>query len=165
MVSAFKKTDNGTVSLRIESDFNFPMLVPISIRSVEEAAFINGTMMSSSVNRRVNGKEKLNQKLVSRGNSYEWARNDSHEIPTFPIRFSVVSLYFEEPKNQLTIFSDALGTTVPIKQIRKGTYRLDLPNGNFNYYNYVNGICTMIEIHHSFFEIQFVLKSDKTPTE
>ncbi|RYF90713.1 MAG: hypothetical protein EOO00_08745 [Chitinophagaceae bacterium] len=135
------------------------MLVPISIKSVEEAAFFNGTMTSSSINRKVNGKEKVNQKLLSTGNSYQWRGNTKRDIPQFPIRFSVVSLYFEEPKDQLTIFSDALGRKVPIKEIRKGMYRLDLPDGNFNYYNYVNGICTMIEIHHSFFEIQFVLRS------
>lgn len=157
-IFVIKKVDSGTTSMRIESDFNFPLLISVYIKSVEEAAFINGVMTFSSIDRKVNGKEKINQKLHSTGESYKWSGRENRESPPFPIRFSVVSLYFEEPKEHHTVFSDALGKKVPIREVKKGTYRLDLPNGNFNYYNYVNGICTMIEIHHSLFEIQFVLK-------
>ena len=157
-VYVIKKNYTDTTSMRIESDFNFPLLIPVSIKSVEEASFFNGIMTFSSLARKVNGKEKVNEKLLSTGESYHWSGREKRDSPSFPIRCSVVSLYFQEPKDQLAVFSDALGRNVPIKEIKKGTYRLDLPNGNFNYYNYVNGICTLIEIHHSFFEIQFVLR-------
>lgn len=157
-VEVIYKNYGGTSNMRIESDFNIPMLIQVSIRSVEEASFHNGILTSSSVDRRVNGREKMKQKLLASGESYRWHGRDERDTPSFPIRWSVLSLYFREPINQRTVFSDALGKTVSIREIKKGTYRLDLPNGNFNYYSYVKGVCTIIEIHHSLFKLQFVLK-------
>jgi hypothetical protein len=158
-IAVNKKVDGGVTRMRIESNFKLQLLIPVTVKSVEEAEFFNEIMTFSSVDRRVNGREKLNQKLVATGESYHWSGAETRKSPSFPIRYSVVSLYYQEPKGQQAVFSDTYGRKMPIYQVKKGIYRLDLPNGNFNYYNYVDGVCTLIEIHHSFFQIQFVLRT------
>jgi hypothetical protein len=153
-----KTTDQGVTRMRIESDFILQPFFSIAIKSVEEATFSNGIMTFSSIDRKVNGKQKVKQQLLANGQAYQWSGRDMRDAPQFPIRYSVVSLYFDEPIDQQTVFSAAQGRKVPISQVKKGVYRLNLPNGNFNYYSYVDGVCTLIEIHHSLFQIQFVLR-------
>jgi len=33
-----------------------------------------------------------------------------------------------------------------------------LPDGNYNYYSFQNGICNKVEVHHTFYTIQITLK-------
>jgi len=63
-----KKTEGGITTIRIESDFNFRIVVPVSIKAVEEASFTKGILTYSYVDRKVNGKQKVSQTLVARDN-------------------------------------------------------------------------------------------------
>jgi hypothetical protein len=158
MMWVIKKTEGLITTIRIESDFNFRFLVPVSIKAVEEASFTKGVLTYSFVDRKVNGKQKVNQTLVASGQSYQWTGKRNKEAPGYPITHSIMSLYIQEPTGQLSVFSDALGENIPLTKIGSGKYRLDLPNGNINYYNYTDGVCTLVEIHHSFLQIQLQLK-------
>jgi hypothetical protein len=157
-VWVIKKTEGGITSIRIESDFNFRMLVPVSVKAVEEASFTQGILTYSSVDRKVNGKQKVSQKLVAKGQTYEWTGKRNKEKPSYPITHSILSLYIQEPTGQASVFSDTHGENIPLTKIATGKYRLDLPNGNVNYYSYTDGVCTLVEIHHSFVQIQLLLK-------
>lgn len=156
-VSVKKSVGGGVTKVRLVSNFNFRMLLPVTIKTVEEASFYNGILTYSSVNRKINGKQKIKQKLVVKGQTYEWSDEAGKNLPAYPIKQSVLSLYFQEPKDQLQVFSDAHRANIPVREVEKGKYRLDFPNGNTNYYNYADGVCTLVEVNHSMFSIQFIL--------
>ena len=157
MMSVIKHIEGNVTNVRLESHFAFRMLIPMSVKAVEEASFTDGIMTFASIDRKVNGKQKARQKLMANGKVYNWTLGGNKTLPVYPIRLSVLSLYFEEPHNDRSVFSHALGDIIPLTKVKNGQYRLDFPNGNITYYNYAAGICTQVDVHHSMFHIQFLL--------
>ena len=43
-------------------------------------------------------------------------------------------------------------------KVEENKYRLSLPDGNYNYYIYKNGLCTRVDIERTFFTVQFLLR-------
>jgi hypothetical protein len=139
-VMASRRLQGNEVNISLQSDMRFRIVFPISIKSKEEVLFENDVLTRSTIWRQVNGKDRLNRVSNHSGNS-----------------FSVLSLYFTEPVNESSAFSHAFGKKLVIKKISNGRYRIDLPDGNFNIYNYEDGICKSVEVTHSFLHFRFVL--------
>jgi hypothetical protein len=66
-------------------------------------------------------------------------------------------LYFFEPVNIKQVYSDFSHSLLAIKKNKDGMYQLTLPDGNLNYYRYVNGVCTYVKMVRSLFTIEFKL--------
>lgn len=165
VVRTFRDGDSSVVNFRIESEVTINLLLSFTMKSKEEAIFKDGILAFSSIYRKINGREKINQQLHSAGQSYTLTgTSTSNEFtPTFPVRSSIISLYYDEPRNINTVYSDSFRKDVAVTSVGGGKYRIDLPDGNHNFYTYKNGTCTLVEIDHSLFRLHFKLIQPKNP--
>jgi len=132
-------------------------LIKVTVKSIEEAIFQNGILVYSSLCRIVNGDEKINRRMQATGITYKLTSKDKiTTLPSYPINYSVLSLYYQEPVNVSKIYSDNFQQYVNIKKVATDKYQVIFPNGNINYYTYKNGICTNVEVNQ-FYNLQFLL--------
>ncbi len=158
MLVVYQKVNGGHVHIKIESEVETRFLFMIIVKSVEEAIFEDGILVYSYLYRKVNGQEKVNQKLQYSGGSYKMTTSeDATELPVYPIRYSVLSLYCKEPVNIGRVYSDNFRQYVEIKRVANNKYRLILPNGNSNYYSYRDGVCVGVEVDQ-LYNLEFRLK-------
>jgi hypothetical protein len=133
-------------------------IIRINVDINEESLFRDGKLISSTVNRKVNGKEKANRQTVAKDSNYQTlAEGKSGIIDQKQISCNMMMLYCHEPCQSMQVYSDNFQQFLTIKQTDKHSYRVDLPDGNYNYYTYSNGICSSVEIHHSLYTIQIRL--------
>jgi hypothetical protein len=146
------------VRIKIESDVKSRFLILIHVKSDEEALFRDGILVYSSISRTVNGDLKMNQQLTAAGDSYRLSSEDGNPpLPDYPVHYSILSLYYREPVGISSLYSDNFRQYVPIKKIAAAKYEVDFPNGNYNYYSYKNGVCVQVDVHQSFYDLQFVI--------
>lgn len=163
VVRTFRDADSSVLNFRIESEVTINLVFSFTMKLKEEAIFKNGILAFSSIYRKINGREKINQQLHSAGQSYTLTGISKEFTPAFPVRSCIISLYYDEPRNMNTVYSDSFRKNVPVTFVGGGRYRIDLPDGNHNFYSYKNGICTLVEVDHSLFRLYFKLIQPKNP--
>ena len=150
--------DGNTTSLKIESEVKTKFIVGINVKSVEESKFVNGKLVYSSINRIVNGNEKMNRIIRASGNGYTFTEDKKTRLVAHaPILHNLLMLYTSEPVNVSRLYSENHQKYVEIEKVANQKYKVSLPNGNYNYYSYANGICTQVDIHTTLYTIQFKL--------
>ncbi|MBS1935045.1 MAG: hypothetical protein JST96_13670 [Bacteroidetes bacterium] len=147
-----------TKHIRIESEVKVSFILSFKIHSVEEAIFENGVLVYSLLYRKINGDEKTNQQMELKGSVYKITSKDNYEeAPAYPVYNTILSLYSFEPVNLHSVYSDNFRKYVALEKKGDGIYKVDLPNGNTNYYTYKEGVCVMVDVQQSFYPLQFVL--------
>jgi hypothetical protein len=140
------------------SDVKMRMIFRISVATSEEALFVHDRLISSTAQRHVNGSQKVNRQLVSVNDQYMMYNDGKKKTGNSEaIAYNFTRLYCLEPLNRTTVWSDAYHEFLPVKQVSAHRYKVTLPDGDYNYYSYHNGICNKVEIVHSFYTIQMVL--------
>ena len=76
---------------------------------------------------------------------YKIVKNGVSSIINGSITYSIVDLYFKEPKGLNNIFSNTHGEFLKIKNIGKNKYELKLPDGKTNTFTYLNGKLIQVE--------------------
>jgi hypothetical protein len=61
-------------------------------------------------------------------------------------------------KNITKVYSDNYQKLLDLKKVDEHKYRLTLPDGNYNYYTYRDGVCCKVDVERTFFTLQFVLR-------
>jgi hypothetical protein len=157
-VLVYQTCQGHDVHIKIESEVSIRLLWRISVISLEEAIFRDGILVYSSLCRKINGDEKINQQLKAAGTSYVIIQNKEATSQTiFPIRYSILSLYYLEPIHIDQVYSDNYRQYVGIKKVDSNKYKIEFPNGNYNYYSYKNGLCVKVEVNQPFYDLQFKL--------
>jgi hypothetical protein len=59
--------------------------------------------------------------------------------------------------NLSSVYSDNFEAYLAIQKIDVHKYKISLPDGNYNYYCYKDGVLNTIEIHHTFYSANIVL--------
>jgi hypothetical protein len=130
----------------------------IKVNVEEESHYHSGKLIYSRVYRTVNGKQKANKYTKASGDTYQLIDdNKTGSLNQKQIDYNLGMMYLKEPVGISQIYSDNFQQYVQIKQTDSHTYRIDLPDGNYNFYTYTNGICNKVEVHHSFYKIQIQL--------
>ena len=153
------KKDSGlTTFLQMESEAKKRILFLITIYEKQSAVIEKGQVKYSSVYRKVNGSVKTNKCIHSTCCGYELCKNGEKEKTNLTsIQHNQLTLYYEEPINYSQIYSDQFETMLPIEKTTTNHYKIELPDGNTNYYTYQNGVLTNIKIKHTFFSAEFIL--------
>lgn len=126
--------------------------------SIEKAIFENGIMLYSFFYQKQNEKETTKE-AVANGNYFKLISDGDIDSQYFtPIRFNTLQLYTNCPGKSVKVYSTHYQKFLYFVKVSESRYRLELPNGNFNYLNYKNGICTSADVGRSFFTIHFILK-------
>lgn len=149
-----QKTNNDDVFLKISSEVKTRLIFGIDIKTEEGSHFKNGKLISSYVKRHVNGKEKANKTTQLIDSGYKTlAENKKGQIKQNYIDYNLMLLYSKEPVGENQVYSDSFQQFLVIKKTNTHSYRIVLPDGNYNDYHFLNGVCQKVELHHSLFTI------------
>ena len=141
--------------IRLETKLHFPFTDVVSLIQVHYKA--HGLESSSSL-KHINDdlKEKITVKRVDGG--YALTDVDGKNTQLLgKIPFSVGRLYHDEPVGMKELFSERLGTFVPIRSLKAGEYELLQPDGKKNVFVYRYGICTEMRTEMMACNVRFVL--------
>lgn len=153
-----KKDSADVTKFNMESSAQKRIIFLISIYEKQICLFKNGVVKFSNVFRKVNGSIKTNKSLLNNGKGYEICCNGKNEkLNLSDIHHNQLSLYYEEPVNYNQIYSDQFECMLNIKKIKPNNYKIELPDGNINYYTYTNGTLSSIKLKHTFFSAEFIL--------
>lgn len=154
----YQKREGDDLSLKMISQVKMRFIMSIQVDIHEESVFQKGKLISSSICRKVNGKEKANRQTRACGDCYQ-TLNDGKggQLSQKQISQNLMLLYCREPDNNTQIYCDNFQQFLQIKQVSPHVYRIDLPDGNYNFYSYTNGVCSKVDIHHSLYTIQIQL--------
>ena len=159
----FSETTNGGMDyLKMESDVKTRfLLMTFSAHASEDAVYRNGVLLHSSIYRKLNGNEKVNKQHLAQNSQYIIRAGTNTEVNrNYPITYNMLSLYSREPENINKVYSDNFETFLAIQKIDGHKYKVTLPDGNYNYYLYREGVLNLIEIHHSLYSANIVLTNN-----
>ena len=160
-VNFLKLTKYQKKFLSLTSDVKTRFIFSFSGHATETAVYDNGVMIYSSFYHKQNGSDKANKITIASGQSYKLTDDGvSKLISCSPIRYNMLLLYINIPKNINKVYSDNFQKLLDIKKVEENIYRLSLPDGNYNYYTYKNGVCSKVEIKRTFYTAQFVLREE-----
>ncbi|MGN6248767.1 MAG: DUF6134 family protein [Ginsengibacter sp.] len=154
------KIDYGNKILyKLKSNVKAKFIFSYSNEINETVVFENGIMTYSSFLQNENGRGTSIETRLA-GNRFEILKNGklSAKVKT-TIQHNILQLYLEPPPGNTLIYSNHFQQFLKLTQLDSLQYRLWLPDGNYNLYSYKNGICTQIDIVHTFFTIHFILKN------
>ncbi len=136
----------------VESEIKTRLIFSITSQTRDEATYYNGILLRSSVYRKQNGNEKVNKQINAGNNQYVIRSGDNSTISkTFPVTYNMLSLYAGEPVGIDQVFSDSFEQLIDIQKKEDHKYKIELPDGNYNYYCYEGGILNKVEVHHTLY--------------
>jgi hypothetical protein len=154
----YQKSNGDDVYLKMISEVKIKFIFSINVNCNEESVFQHGRLVSSHVLRSVNGKEKANRQTKAVGIGYQTiAEGNIGKVNQKDISSNLMLLYCHEPADNAQVYSDNFQQFLKVRQTGSHVYRIDLPDGNYNYYSYTNGVCSKVDIHHSLYTIQIQL--------
>lgn len=156
----YKNQTGSNVSFKTVSNVQIRFLIKVKVQSEEISNFESGKLMYSSLSRIVNGKEKAAKQTTANGNIYQLT-SFGKPMPSIDklIDYNLNVLYTREPFNNQKIYSDNFQQFLNVEQVAPHRYKIVLPDGNYNYYTFQDGICNIAELHHSFYTIYIQLKA------
>lgn len=153
-----QSTIAGMNYMKLESEVKTKFIFTFTVSAKEEAVYSNGILLRSSIYRQMNGSEKANKQLQATNNQYILHTGKNSEVKkNYPITCNMLSLYSMEPLGIDRVYSDSFETFVAIQKTGEHRYKITLPDGNYNYYYYKQGILTLVEVHHSLYSANIVL--------
>ena len=156
----YKNKTGDNISFSSVSNVLIHFFIKVKVVGKEESNFQSGRLMYSNVSRIVNGKEKAAKQTKAVGNTYE-TTSFGKAVPSTNklIDYNFNMLYCQEPFNKQTVYSDNFQQFLTVEQVALHKYKVVLPDGNYNYYTFSNGICSMVELHHSFYTVYIQLEA------
>jgi hypothetical protein len=149
-----QKDDGDNIYLRITSKVQSRFVFKIDVETEDVAHFKNGKLLTSNVNRVVNGNAKEAKKTSWINHVYQLKTGDKTTTIKQPINYNMMLLYTKEPVNISEIYSDNFQCFIPIEKNGAHQYRINLPDGNYNDYHFENGICKLVVVNHSLYTIR-----------
>ncbi|MEO6538163.1 MAG: DUF6134 family protein [Ferruginibacter sp.] len=147
-------------TVALVSNIKFRFLFLFTATAKEEVVFINGVMTSSSLYREQNGDKKTCLKTRKTATGYALAINESKEVDLniSSINYQTLSLYVNEPILTQQVYIDKYKKLLAIQKISSHQYKVVFPDDNFNEYFYQDGVCRMVKVHQSLFNVQIELQ-------
>lgn len=115
--------------------------------------YANNILVASKVVRSSTGKPEDGKAVVTKRNGARYLidlEGEKSSLDNVEIQHSVSDLYFTEPRQITTVYSETLGKLLPIRSLGNGAYELSLPEGKKNIYRYQKGALIEVEVSHAF---------------
>jgi hypothetical protein len=153
-----RKKINDITEYTSQSVVKVNMLVTIKVTDKMKVSYNGNRMEKAELHRTLNGLVRVNNLAIWNGSSYHMTNKDK-DVTTLRhlIHYSTASLYFLEPSNIPSVFSENFQKMIAVKFNGNRKYTLELPNGNKTSYTYANGVCTLVEAETDWADIRFVL--------
>lgn len=138
------------IEVKAESKVSFRLIKKIELSYQLYTIFKEGNLKYSSVTTYVNGSEHSKTTTEKRIDDYKVINKGHTSLYLKPITYSGALLYFEEPIEVNSDYSEIEGIEKKITKIDIHTYRItDSRNGQIADYYYKDGILESAIIHHS----------------
>lgn len=152
---------DGITEYFFESRAKVKILYSIEIYDKMGVTFKQNILQQASLYHTMNGKLKVNNTATWNGSFYDLSdKEGANGFLKQSVFCSTASLYFNEPVNVKSVFSEKFQKMVPVQKIDSKRYRINLPNGNITTYTYNSGICTLVEAETDFANLKFVLNTN-----
>ncbi len=156
-----KIIDGNKTYYKLQSTVAAKFIFSYSNEINETVVFENGLMTHSFFHQTENGKETFTETKNS-GSYFQMIKNgEMYSQENAPIISNILQLYTDPPSTDIKAFSNHFQQFIKVKKISENRFRLSLPEGGYNYYNYQRGVCTQIDVERTFFTIHIVLKNQK----
>ena len=153
-----QKTEGTQITYAIRSEVNVSMVLSFRVQAWEQSVYKNNVMQSSSLVRKVNGRERTNKQIQNTGNKITITNKNKAKLEkNYVIRYSTHCLYATEPLVHSTVFSDNYQQFLTIEKLGSQHYRVKFPDGGSNEYFYQDGICRRVKLSSTLFDAEFVL--------
>jgi len=143
------ETGAKTVKRRVEAQFSIPFY---SGSFSSENDFSEGHLQSSLTEHFVNGKQKERTHTSNRRPqlyhvdfSGKAADTGALKEVNQAINHTMTGLYYQEPSNVGTVYSERYGQMCSVKKLDESRYGVILPNGKQSIYAYHQGLCTEVQ--------------------
>ncbi|MEO3402473.1 DUF6134 family protein [Mucilaginibacter sp. CAU 1740] len=157
-LNLYRKQQGDELYLKMISEVKMRFIFNVKVDIQEESTFNNGKLINSRVCRNVNGNEKCNRQTKAIASGYQTvAEGKCGRVDQQQINANLMLLYCREPQDNAQVYSDNFQQFLQVKEVSPHIYRVDLPDGNYNFYSYTNGVCSKVDIHHSLYTIQIQL--------
>ena len=144
--------------IKVESLVQTRFLFKITVRTVEEAVYREGLLIFSRFYQKTNDQEASDRSMIWKDGTYKFLDGQKKGfLPNAPVELTVLSLYCNEPVNVREVFSDNFQQFLPVKKTGPGQYRINLPDGNSNYYTYQQGKLVCVEAEQPFHDLKFII--------
>lgn len=154
------KTEGGQTTYTIRSDVKVSMLLSFRVEAWEQSVYRNNVLQSSSLVRKVNGRERTNKQILNTGNKITiTSKNNETLEKNYVIHYSTHCLYVNEPVIYTSVFSDNYQQFLHIEKLAPQHYRIKFPDGGSNEYFYQGGICRRVKLRSRLFDAEFVLQN------
>ncbi|MBB1283281.1 hypothetical protein HRH25_02770 [Flavisolibacter sp. BT320] len=154
------KTEGAQTTYAIRSDVKVSMLLTIRVQAWEQSVYKNNVLQSSSLVRKVNGRERTNKQIQNTGNKITiTSKNNAKLEKNYVINYSTHCLYATEPLTYSSVFSDNYQQFLHIEKLGPQHYSIKFPDGGSNEYFYQNGICRRVKLRSRLFDAEFVLQN------
>jgi hypothetical protein len=114
--------------------------------------YTNNVLVASRVVRSSTGKEGDGKEVITRRSGSKYMidlEGEKSTLDNVEIQHSVSDLYFTEPRQVTSIYSETLGKLLTIRPLGNGAYELSLPEGKKNIYRYQKGALVEVEVSHT----------------
>lgn len=152
-----QKKEGDETFLKMDSKVKTRFIFEIDVQTLDQAHFKNGILIYSSVHRKVNGKEKESKETKLLHQNYQLLAGSKKTITNTPINYNMMLLYCQEPVHLSQVYSDSFQQMLTVYKTAPHSYRIDLPDGNYNSYYFQNGTCKKVEVHHPLYLITMEL--------
>lgn len=104
-----------------------------------EVTYKDGKLLSANCKNEINDEVDNYANIFWDGSKYTITNEKKKFTYDQAVTYSVISLYFSEPKGLTTLFTERIGEVYPLKDLGEGRYEYKIPNGDKNVYIYKNG--------------------------
>lgn len=147
------------LQILVESEIDARFIFKYTAKGEEIYQYRNDTLISSNLFRQINGKVRLNQKIIRTKNGYKITGPQlAKNIESKGVRTNLTRLFVEEPVGIQAIFSDRFGEWVPLEQTGEHQYKITLPNGSRTHFSYRNGRCQSVVSIDFFYKVRLIPK-------
>lgn len=161
-IHIIRSTNNDVTKYFFESNAKANLLFfNINFYDKMSVTFNKNILQEAKLYRTTNNKVKVNNLTTWNGNFYSFFdKNGQNGFINNPILLTTACLYFFEPVNVDSIFSEKFQRMIPIKNAGNKRYVMSLPDGNKTTYSYLNGICSLVEAETDWSVLKFTLKTN-----
>ncbi|MFK7925045.1 MAG: DUF6134 family protein [Bacteroidia bacterium] len=154
-----KKQEGDKEVLHSYGKVTLNLIWTLELEFIHHAEFKAGSLLSS-MSKNLRGGELTDMSSgYQKDTLYQNRVNDELKQVVLPIRNTVLTLYFGEPKGLKAIYSERTGTLLPVFCSRPFHYEITQFNGNKTRYVYQNGRVKLMEVDHSIATLQFRLRN------
>jgi len=157
-ISATKIENDNATSYLVLSDVTFKVLWKSYNRTTEHNLLIQDNRIKKSYSGiYMNNTKEDSAAMEYLDKTYKcYEFPDNHfELEDLDITYFTAKMYFEEPTNIKSVFSERFLEYCPLEALGDHKYKLSLPNGKDNIYTYANGELMEVYVDRTWFNLKF----------